>query len=564
MPPALDLSYPNILSLFGPHLKSGQTESRSFLSWFLEHYYRLDEESAQDTVCDGPDDKGIDGVYVNHDLERIDVFQSKLYQNSSKTLGDPPLKEFAGTLDQLRDSGGVQRIADETRNHELRGLLETERVAVLVADGYEVRGSFITNIQQDPSAMLYLQSRQDVQVYDADYLNTNWIPPGQSTSVDGSMTFKLDGLGHIVYRTPEAEVFIASLLASELVEMTGLESQELFAWNVRQSLGKTKVNKSIALSVKEQAEHKNFLLYHNGLTILAEEASVDDDVLTINRYTVVNGCQSLSTLYENRNEVSSELRLLARVIKLGPQSELAERITHHSNNQNSISARDLQSNSVIQRRLQQEFVSVFAGEIGYEIKRGESSGANTVISNDYAGKLLLAFDLEQPWSCHQSYKLFDELHSAIFGRPEANARRIAVLHAMSTAVGKALDELSDRLVATYNLTPYFMLYLLKDVLRSDEIGSTFIGDPREALEALGIDGIAAMVKPVVDDLVVDFDAEISDRSEEAEVGLDYKRELKSPTAVKRLRSSIIPSYAKALRRGRATSFAEEYRTALNV
>jgi hypothetical protein len=77
-------------------------------------------------------------------------------------------------------------------------------------------------------------------------------------------------------------------MASELVTLSGIENQSLFAWNVRQALGKTKVNKAIAESVKDLDEHKNFLLYHNGLTILAEEVALnEDDTLAIDRYTVV-------------------------------------------------------------------------------------------------------------------------------------------------------------------------------------------------------------------------------------------------------------------------------------
>src|SRR5690606_37470291 len=145
-------------------------------------------------------------------------------------------------------------------------------------------------------------------------------------------------------------------------------SGELFAWNVRQTLGKTKVNKAIAESIKSQPEHKNFLLYHNGLNILAEEAEFEEGLLTINGYTVVNGCQSLTTLFENRASISEELRLLTRIIKLPPGSDLAAKITRHSNNQNAISARDLQSNSGIHRRLQTEFPEL-DGSFGYQIKR---------------------------------------------------------------------------------------------------------------------------------------------------------------------------------------------------
>jgi len=136
-----------------------------------------------------------------------------------------------------------------------------------------------------------------------------------------------------------------------------------------------------------------------------------------------------------------DLRILTRLIELPTDHELAEKITHHSNNQNPINARDLQSNSTRQRRLQNEFSAAYLGEIFYRIKRGEPDQAAQVIDNDEVGRLLLAFDRKEPWTCHQSYKILDELHAEIFARPEVNADRIvaiANLHSTSWTACKML------------------------------------------------------------------------------------------------------------------------------
>jgi hypothetical protein len=554
----LELEYPAILDNFGDHLIEGRLESRAFLGWFLEHYYRLDETDAQDAICDGSDDKGIDGIYVDENLERIDVFQTKLYQKTTRTLGDVALKEFAGTLDQVRSAEGIKKLAEETGNTELRGLLLSSNAAALVEDGYTVRGIFVTNVVLDTNGQKYLAGRDDMTVVDAEHLTNNWVAPGDAAPIDAPVTFQLNNLGIIQYQTPEAEVYMAPLMAKELVNLGGLESQELFAWNVRQTLGRTKVNKAIAESVSNVDEHKNFMLYHNGLTILAEsvEFDKDNDTLEISGYNVVNGCQSLSTLYENKHRLSDDLRLLARVIKLPPQDDLAAKITRHSNNQNSVSARDLQSNSTIQRRIQQEFKDLYGTTLGYEIKRGEVLGGDESITNEEAAKILLAFDLQRPWNCHQTYLLFDELHSDIFARPEVSAPRIAATRAIAQAVDGGLALLENKLLAGYSLTRYFVLFLVRQALEADDAGKDFARDPRPILEEVGESGIQAMISSIVTDLMVDLDAELKERAE-AENPFDYKRELKSPTAVRDLANQIMPSYAKAIRRQRAKSFSAE-------
>jgi len=552
----LDLTYPNILALFGSHLIPGRTETRAFLGWFLENYYRLEETDAQDAICDGVDDKGIDAIYVDENWERVVVFQSKLRQNIDKTRGDTDLKEFAGSLDQLKSKAAIEELGNSTGNHELKQLLIESDVANRVEKGYEVRGVFITNGTANKDAQNYLNARPDIAVFDGSALNSLWVPPGDAAPVGTAVTFSLDEHTPITYKTAEATVYIAPFRATDLVKMTGLQSGELFAWNVRQTLGKTKVNKAIAESIREQQEHKNFVLFHNGLTVLAEHADLAGGKLTISGYTVVNGCQSLTTLFENKASVSDELRLLTRIIQLPPASALAAKITRHSNNQNSISARDLQSNSTIQRRLQQEFREKLDGEFGYEIKRGEAVNAKHVITNEEAAKILLAFDLQQPWSCHQSYKLFDDLHGDIFGRREVTALRVATLRVVFDAVLEASTKIDNKLFGSYTLTRYFLLYLLRQALEKDEQGKQFVREPEAISTKIGFDQTHAVIFRILGDLVVDLNAEIAERSE-AGTPFDYKRELKSQSAVKALAKDIIPSYQKAISRNRATSFSDE-------
>jgi hypothetical protein len=565
MTQALDLTYPAILSHLRQHIASGRTETRSFLAWFLEHYYRLEGDEAQDSVCDGPDDKGVDGIYADENFERIDILQSKLYQNPTKTLGDTQLKEFAGTLAQFRAPDSITAIIEGTGNRELASLLKQLDVKRRIEDGWDVRGVFVTNAAKDTNADACLEFLPDIRVFDQDDLLAGYVASGPSGPMATPAEFDVSGFDVVEYRTPDATAFIAPLLGSELLKLDGIQSGELFSWNVRQSLGRTKVNKAIAQSVREQTEHKNFVLYHNGLTVLCESVSHDDGKLKISGYTVVNGCQSLTTLFENRSSVSSELRILTRLIQLPPDSELAAKITRHSNNQNAIHARDLQSNSTIQRRIQSEITALSDGKTHYEIKRGDSpSGIDEVITNEEAARILLAFDRQEPWSCHQTYRLFDDLHSHIFARPEVTGERILALHQAYDAVVEALDSLNSELMAKYRLTRFFLLYLLRRVLETDEEGKKFCRSPELFLrEADGAGRIKRAVAVVLQDVVVDVNAEMEEREQRDNV-FDYKRELKSVNAVRVFAKQVVPMYEKALRRGRVTSFGEGWSDSENA
>jgi len=536
----------------------GRTESHAFLLWFLLHYYRLDDTAAQDAVCDGPDDKGIDAVYVDENLETIDIFQCKLVQNANRTLGDTQLKEFVGTLAQLSTPQGIKELAGNTANTELAQLLKSEHVAKKVEDGFPVQGIFLTNIERDQNAIDYLAGRTDLRVVDKPELEQAYIATGPTAPVGTPVSFDVFGFDFAKYQIGDVTVVLAPLKGSELIRLDGIVNNELFAWNVRASLGRTKVNKDIGKSIDDPAEHKNFLLYHNGLTVLCEELDLQDQKITISNYSVVNGCQSLTSLYDHRDKISDELRVLARLIKLTPEDELAEKITHHSNNQNPINARDLQSNSTIQRRLQNEFTQQYPGDIFYRIKRGEPDEAAKTIDNDEAGRLLLAFDLKQPWTCHQSYKILDELHADIFARPEVDSHRIVAIGDIHERVHGCLEDIENRLLASYRLTQYFILYLVREALGLDDVGKSFCTDPHAFIsQPNGRARLGKCTERMIKDIVIDLNAEVRERAE-AGNPLDFKREFKSPNQVRELTRAIIPQYQKAVSRGRATAFGDEW------
>ena len=560
--PTLNLEYPAVLDAIKTSLVPGRTESHALLVWFLQHYFRLDDTEAQDTVCDGPDDKGVDGIYVDENLETVFVFQCKLVQNPKRTLGDTQLKEFVGTLDQFRAPEKISEIASTTANVELAKLLSAANVAKLVSDGFAVIGVFVTNIERDANAIAYVDGRQDLQLFDKGELEAHYITAGPTEPVGTPVTFDVFGYDCAEYQIGDVKVLFAPLKGNDLIRLDGIASSELFAWNVRGSLGRTKVNKDIGRSIDDPSEHKNFLLYHNGLTILCQKLDKADDKISISRYSVVNGCQSLTTLYSHRTKVTDDLRVLTRLIELPPDHALAEKITHHSNNQNPINARDLQSNSTIQRRLQNEFAAEFPGQVFYRIKRGEPDQAPQVIDNDEAGRLLLAFDLRQPWTCHQSYKILDELHAEIFARPEVNAYRILAVTDMHSTIIECMPEIENTMLASYRLTQYFLLHLLRQALELDGEGRSLCIDPKPYLrDTKGRDRIRACTNRIIKDIIIDLNAEVRERAESGQP-LDYKRELKSPNSVRDLSRSIIPQYQKAVSRGRACSFGAEWTNSL--
>lgn len=320
------------------------------------------------------------------------------------------------------------------------------------------------------------------------------------------------------------------------------------------SLGNTPVNKAIAGSVANRELHNKFPLFHNGVTLLAEKAEIiDDEKVRVTNYVVVNGAQTVSTFYKNRSSLSADLRVPVRVVELEGRDELGKLITQFSNNQNAIKPQDMRANHAIQLRLQSEMRKEWSGRFDLLIKRGEDSSADTKISNETAGLLLLAFDLELPWNCHQAYKVFDENYSDVFGRREVNADRIVFVHIIMSVIQEHLNAIDDKPFASYKLTRYFLLYIVGRIIKGDTRGKIVFGNPM----ALGDRDrwgrrLHYCLDPVVSGLVIDLNYELAESSGT----FDYKLELKANQRARTRADTIIKSYEKDVSRGKAKSFGD--------
>jgi hypothetical protein len=403
----IDLDYPAIAGLFKKYADPKRSESASFLCWYLEHYYRLDDLEAVDTVCDQKGDRGVDGIFVNDSDQTITVFQARISQNVARTVGDASLREFAGTLTQFDDKASVQNILDTSPNTDLARLIKNLDILSKM-ETHDVLGEYITNIDIDANGLAFLSGYDGMTFVGKSELLSTHISDERDAPKHASVEFDVMGFQPTVYQADNLTSVVAPVRARELVGLEGIADQSLYAFNVRGPLGRTQVNKDIVKSIKDPGRHKLFPFFHNGITVIAQVVEVANEKIKTGEYFVVNGCQSLSSLYDNKSSLTDDLRVMVKFIKADPNSEVAEMITKYSNNQNGVRPRDFKSNHPIQIRLQHEFKKLYAGQYFYEIKRGEAAEQGIVISNEDAGLWLRAFDLKEPWTTHRRSEVFED------------------------------------------------------------------------------------------------------------------------------------------------------------
>ncbi len=554
-----ELEYSNLSRLLSPYKRKGRTISRSFLNWFLENIFGIDDTSADDAICDGGQDKGIDAIYVDELNEEIIVFQSKTVESANKTIGDTSLKEFAGTLNQLSTIENIELLEKGNANEILKKLVVDLKLKNKIANGFIVKGIFITNASADQNAAEYLASNESIKLFDKKKIVEVHIDFEKQGGVNDKFVFDCSHVIPLNFSTLDniAEVWVFTAFASDLVEMSGIEDASLFQQNVRLALGSTKVNKAIKKSILDPNEHVKFQLYHNGITIICDSAKHENDKIIINNYVVVNGAQSISTLHLQKKNITENLKILTKIIKLNTQDiSLVKKITTNSNNQNAIKPRDLQSNQTIQQRLKTEFESIDGYE--FAVKRGEILDEGKVISNEDAGRMLLTFDLNEPWNSHQKSQIFDEYYSKIFGRPEVNAQRIILVYEILSFVEGQLDQIYYKQYAYYSATKYFLLYVVSKIMQDDEIGKAIYTNKLNIVsDSQDLNEFKRIITDILrNNIIVDLNYFLK---EETNSAFDYKKVSKNTTELQNLCMKLLKDYEKDLKREKTKSISDQWK-----
>jgi hypothetical protein len=153
--------------------------------------------------------------------------------------------------------------------------------------------------------------------------------------------------------------WVGSVSATELARLYAAHQDKLFAGNIRLFLGSRKGGINEQIIKTAQKTPGQFWALNNGITIVADSAgpipgAVDASKLKLKRFSIVNGCQTTSSLV--RAKAPSDAKVMARVIaaKVGLKNE----IVRYNNSQNAVKIWTVRAVDDIQGQLRREFQAV--------------------------------------------------------------------------------------------------------------------------------------------------------------------------------------------------------------
>lgn len=171
-----------------------------------------------------------------------------------------------------------------------------------------------------------------------------------------------------------------------------------FEFNVRDYNRTASVNKEMGRTLATEGDAADFWWLNNGITMLAEEANAQDNVLTIRNPLIVNGLQTSHEIFNffAKGGKDEARAVLVRVLELA-DTELRDRVIKATNSQTAIKAASLHATEPFQRKIED-----FLEQLGifYDRRRdhwrNKGKAADRIIGLERLAQSVAAVLLERP------------------------------------------------------------------------------------------------------------------------------------------------------------------------
>ena len=352
----------------------------AFNYWVLSKIFNLDYEIIQTQITEY-NDKAIDCWIHSPERKEICIIQNKFYSIETP-LDREIVADFLKTPLSILNKGNykksqeLQNIYNQNKDDKdysinLCFFITKEKVSddiIALFDDFNKQNSDTDKA----TVKAYLYTLKDMyEKYYGKLLSKNpdfsceISTPNKGTFASVRDEYGITDLKAEAYYiiTPVTEIY-------KLFQEAKESSYNLFEENIRDFLGRNKINKGIINTLKDLEERKQFLFYNNGITLICQniESAQHDGkrLLTLKMPQIINGCQTtnsicevLSNLPKKQQNPYSQVYVMVKalVVKENDKSSKTfyENVVKYTNRQNAIKDKAFSSNENVFKRLQVEF-----------------------------------------------------------------------------------------------------------------------------------------------------------------------------------------------------------------
>lgn len=372
----------------------GVREEAAFSIWYCQYYLGIPEEQAIQCVNDGSRDRGLDFFYRDNLRRQVHLGQAA-YVTSSKN--SPSKEKLTHTLKHLEAEltepqklrqQGLPKIANFAEEYKAALMDNYEVVLHFIFPGYAApdlkriaaefdeeqrneatnRSLAFASLDELIDLMLTVESGTD-----------KWAPPDQIQLRHDGYFIQAGLAGH--------QALVTSLSGAQIKEWVQTYEDAVFGQNIRFFQKKTNVNKNLALTLEDTQEQGKFWAYNNGITILTKRFELDPDkhVLHLGDFSIINGCQTASTIHAASREAASAVSVPVRIISLeGGESgeDFLSNVILYNNSQNTVRSTALASKDKQQQELRQHLMK-WPEPWFYELRVGDFNNLNSTVKSSY-------------------------------------------------------------------------------------------------------------------------------------------------------------------------------------
>jgi len=369
-----------------PRLKK---DDFAFNYWVLGKLYSLDEEYILSQIVEYKD-HGIDCFVHYEDSKELFIIQNKYYSETTpldrKQASDflmSPLsklnsgtygkksKELQSIFELAKDDPAYKinlhfYLFNEKENADIERLFTDFNLDHKAEEGKPI-------IQ---SRLFYLSDISD-KYYISPYKPDKFFEFTLTTNVSRMLMQILPEERD--YRLPKGMIEAYYIMTPisiiyRMYESSQQKEYPLFKENIREYIGKSPINDGIKRTLESSKEERlNFFYYNNGITIICDKAKSEGMVqsqvpLKLTKPQVVNGCQTVNTIYEviknyadkDQSLVEKEfgdVYLMAKVLVKGKDAnpDFYLDIVKYTNKQNALTEKAFTSNKEEFKTLQDSF-----------------------------------------------------------------------------------------------------------------------------------------------------------------------------------------------------------------
>lgn len=222
------------------------------------------------------------------------------------------------------------------------------------------------------------------------------------------------------------------------------------------------------------------------------EISSDKKMLTVKGLSVVNGCQSITTIFQSSERVRSDgakdAHILFRLYEI-PDRAFADRISVNTNSQSAVKPRDLRSNDKVLVGLKRAYEARYVDGC-LLTKRGEERPADRdaakTVDVAILARMIMAWHCQRPNISTNEKRLFDEHYKTIF-RTGYDPENILALNTWLNAIEDAFPNLAlnDVLKAGRSYVKYHILFSVSAIFSSVNKQPMQVIEPHFTLKGCG-------------------------------------------------------------------------------